>query len=78
MTSLIRCYESNRAIGQYSRILTAIKEELERNPPKDGEKTLEDYYDAFDLNIPQRMHVFSHFKPQDLHLLTPNPIKNTK
>lgn len=72
-TPPIRCFESNTSVGQWFPILDAIKTYLQENPPRDGELTLSDYYDACGITGFSRMHIFTW---QDDLYLNEAPIKD--
>lgn len=90
MPPIVRCFESNGAIGQYSLIVQelikffndekAVKAFLTENPSIDKNKMSLAYcFDVLTLtSAPKRMHMLTYHRPQDAHLMTHDPLKNTK
>ena len=58
------------AIGDYMVVITALRAEFEKNPPKPGEKQLIDYIKEFGLTLyPQIMRVTTSVRFIDAHLI---------
>ena len=70
MSDPIRCFSTNRDIGAYRVLFDAIKDHLNKNPPKEGEPTLLDYMKEFGINqYPQIMRMTNYVEFKDAHLL---------
>jgi DNA-directed RNA polymerase subunit N (RpoN/RPB10) len=77
MSNPIRCFSTNTAIGEYYSAYMVIRDYLNENPPKKGEKQLIDYLRDFDIVLyPQIMRTTTHVRFIDAYLINKEPQKN--
>ena len=77
MSNPIRCFSTNASIGEYYPAYVALRDHLNKNPPKKGDKLLTDYLDEFGINLyPQIMRFTTHVRFIDAHHITKEPQNN--
>lgn len=77
MSNPIRCYSTNTAIGEYYAVYMELRDHLQKNPPKKGEKEVLDYLREFGITLyPQIMRTISNVRFIDAHLISKEPQKN--
>lgn len=70
MSNLIRCYSTNTTIGEYYTVYMALRDHLNKHPPKKGDKTLIDYLNDFGITLyPQIMRTTTHVRFIDAYLI---------
>jgi hypothetical protein len=79
MSSQVRCPSTNTAIGEYTPIYMALRDHLNKNPPKKGEKQLIDYLHEFGLTeYPQLMRATTAERFIDGANINKEPQKNSR
>lgn len=77
MSNPIRCYSTNTAIGEYYSVYMALRDYLEQNPPKKGEKQLINYLSDFGITLyPQIMRTTTNVRFIDAYHINKDPQKN--
>lgn len=70
MSNPVRCYSTNVSIGEYYTAYMAIRDYLNKHPPKKGGKTIIDYLNDFGISsYPQIMRTTAHVRFIDAHLI---------
>ena len=74
MSNPIRCFSTNTPIGEYYTVYMAIRDHLNKNPPKKGDKTMIDYLNEFGISLyPQIMRTTTNVRFIDAHLINKQP-----
>lgn len=74
MSNPIRCFSTNTSIGEYYTVYMALRDHLNKNPPKKGEKTMIDYLNDFGITLyPQIMRTTANVRFVDAYLISKQP-----
>ena len=74
MSNPVRCFSTNTSIGEYYTVYMAIRDHLNKNPPKEGEKTMIDYLNDFGITLyPQIMRTTTNTRFIDAYLINKQP-----
>ena len=77
MSDPVRCYSTNVVIGEYYSVYMALRDHLNKNPPKKGEKQLIDYLNDFGITLyPQIMRTTTNVRFIDAYTINKEPKKN--
>ena len=77
MSNPIRCYSTNTAIGEHYSAYMALRDHFNKNPPKEGEKTLVQHLSGFGITLyPQIMRTTTNVRFIDAYLINKEPQKN--